>query len=394
MQYFIVILWKIHSELWYSIIMIINNLQRSKLFNHSKWIEERNMLWLLEKYDQLKKDYESYQKMAEEIIQKQNFKIIELDKKLDMLSLIVEISEYINKCLGSDDIIFMINDIMIGILGVTYSSIYLAENNILRLKSTNLKSTDHHYKIHDFNSNNCRLSTSLINSQTNISKNEATEIHSSIYMPIYLKDNLLGVIIVEHNIYEYLNDNHIKLLTALSNQLAICIENNRLYNKIKESSQIDDLTGLYNRNHFFSIVERNSRNTEKPYAIIMIDLDNFKRCNDTYGHQCGDIVLKKISDIIKCNLRKEDIVARYGGEEIIVCMYDVDKPSYVYYRMEHIRRIIEKTIIYYKNSQPSITVSMGISILKNNSENMEQVIRRADINLYKAKNSGKNKIIC
>lgn len=351
------------------------------------------MLWLLEKYDHLKNDFESYQKMAEEIIQKQNFKIVELDKKLDMLSLIVEISEYINKCLGSDDIVFMINDIMIGILGVTYSSIYLTENDVLRLKSTNLKSTEHHYKIHDFNNNNCRLSTALINSKTNISKDETTQIHSSIYMPIYLKDNLLGVIIVEHNIYEYLNDNHIKLLTALSNQLAICIENNRLYNKIKETSQVDSLTGLYNRRHFFSIVEDTHRNAKKPYAIVMADLDDFKKCNDTYGHQFGDVVLKTISNIIRSNLRKEDIVARYGGEEIIVYMCDIDNPSYVYRKMEDVRRIIEETTIYYKNSQTSITVSMGISILSDKSESMEQVIRRADINLYKAKNSGKNRIV-
>lgn len=352
------------------------------------------MLWLPEKYNQLKNDYESYQKMAEEIIQNQNLKIIELDKKLDMLSLIVEISEYINKCLGSENIISTINDIMIGILGVTYSSIYITENDKLKLKSTNLKCTDHHYKIHEVNDTKQRVNVCLVNSLSNISEDNCVEIHSAIYMPIYLKDVLLGVIVVEHNIYEYLNDNHIKLLTALSNHLAICIENNRLYNKIKESSQIDGLTGLYNKNHFFSIVEKKHKYNEKPYAIIMIDIDNFKKCNDTYGHQCGDSVLKEVSNIIKSNIRKKDIVARYGGEEIIVFMNDVTKPSYVYYRMEHIRRIIEKTIIYYKNSNSNVTVSMGISVLKNKSETLEQVIRRADINLYKAKNSGKNKIFC
>ncbi|MBV7274076.1 diguanylate cyclase [Clostridium thailandense] len=352
------------------------------------------MLWLLEKYNQLKNDYESYQKMAEKIIQNQNAKIVELDKKLDMLSLIVEISEYTNKRLGNEDIIFTVNDIMIGILGVTYSSVYITEDDKLELKSTNLKSTKHHYKINEFNDSDQKLNVCLVNSVDNISADDNIEIHSAIYMPIYLKENLLGAIVVEHNIYEYLNANHIKLLTALSNHLAICIENNSLYNKIKESSQRDGLTGLYNRSHFFSIVEKKNKYNQKPYAIIMIDIDNFKKCNDTYGHQCGDSVLKEISSIVKNNLRKKDIVSRYGGEEIIVFMNDISKPSYAYYRMEHIRRIIEKTIIYYNNSNSNVTVSIGIGVSKNRHEALDQVIRRADINLYKAKNSGKNRVIC
>lgn len=352
------------------------------------------MLWLLEKYNQLKNDYESYQKMAEKIIQNQNAKIVELDKKLDMMSLIVEISEYTNKRLGNEDIIYTINDIMIGILGVTYSSVYITEDGKLKLKSTNLKCTKHHKKIHEFNNTDQGLNVCLINSPDNISKDDNIEIHSAIYMPVYLKDNLLAAIVVEHNIYQYLNDNHIKLLTALSNHLAICIENNRLYNKIKESSQRDGLTGLYNRSHFFSVVEKKTRYSAKPYAIIMIDIDNFKKCNDTYGHQCGDSVLKEISGIVKSNLRKEDIVSRYGGEELIIFMNDIAKPSYVYYRMEHIRRIIEKTIIYYNNSNSNVTVSIGISVSKNKHEALDQTIRRADINLYKAKNSGKNRVVC
>ncbi|AKA70684.1 GAF domain-containing protein [Clostridium scatologenes] len=211
------------------------------------------MLSLQDNYNQLKNDYESYQKMAEGIIQKQNAKIMELDKKLDMMSLIVEISEYINKGLGSSEIVSMINDIMIGILGVTYSSVYLVQNRKLRLKVSNLKDTNHHYPVKDFNEKILKLETSIFNDIENISEDKRVEIHSSIFMPIYLKNNILGAIVVEHNRYNYLTQEHIKLLTALSNHLAICLENNSLYNKIKQNSQIDGLTGLYNRNYFFPL---------------------------------------------------------------------------------------------------------------------------------------------
>jgi diguanylate cyclase (GGDEF)-like protein len=354
------------------------------------------MLSLLEEYNQLKNDYESYQKIAEETIQKQCTKIIELDKKLDMMSLIVEISEYINKCLGNSELIPMINDIMIGILGVTYSSVYILENRRLKLGASNLQNTDHHYVIKEFNEKKIyKLDTNLINSLVNIGKDKNTEIHSSLYMPIYLKGNILGVIVAEHYLHDYLSEDHIKLLTTLSNQIAICLENNKLYNQIREKSHVDSLTGLFNRSYFFSVMEKKLIKENESFAIAMIDIDNFKRCNDTFGHQYGDIVLRKVSKIIRSNLRKDDIVARYGGEEIIVYMCDIENINDVYNKMENIRKVIEDTVMPYRKENYKITVSIGASIVRNNSyEDLQEIIKIADINLYKAKNTGKNKIVC
>lgn len=351
------------------------------------------MVSLLEKYNQVKCEYETYQKLAEETIQKQSTKITELDKKLDMLSLIVEISEYINRSLGSSEIAPMINDIMIGILGATYSSVYLLENRKLKLKASNLKTTEHHFIVDEFNNRRIiRLSTSLVNSKSNICTDNSVEIHSSIIMPIYIKDNILGLIIVEHSGYNHLSQDHIRLLTALTNHIAICLENNRLYNQIKENSQRDYLTGLFNRNYFFSVMEKKYKNNEKSFAIVMIDIDNFKRCNDVYGHLYGDVVIRKISQIIKSNIRKEDIAARYGGEEIIIYLYGIKNPNDVYNRMEIVRKVIEETIICYKDVALGVTVSIGIGI-RQKDENLEQTIRKADINLYKAKHLGKNTVV-
>ncbi|MHC6180616.1 sensor domain-containing diguanylate cyclase [Clostridium sp. JNZ X4-2] len=350
---------------------------------------------LLERYNQLKHDYESYQRVAEETIQKQNRKIRQLDKKLDMLSSIIEINQYINKCLGSDEIISKINDIMIGILGVNYSSVYLLENRKLKLKSTNLYNTKHHFKIEEYNSKKLtKLTPYLLNSLDNIYVDNSIQIHSSLFMPIYLKEDLLGAILVEHNIYNYLNQGNIKLLSALSNQIAICIENNRLYNKIKENSQKDFLTDLFSRNYFFSVIQEKIKDCGRGFAIVMIDIDNFKSCNDTFGHQYGDVVLKRVSSIIKDKLRKEDMVARYGGEEIIIYMYDIKGVSDVYNRMSSIGKFIEEEPIEYNGKLCHVTVSMGISISYNKNENIEDIIRKADMNLYRAKNSGKNRVVC
>lgn len=351
------------------------------------------LLW--KKYNQLKKDYEEYQKMAEYTMQNQNTQIIKLDKKLDMMSLIVEISEYINKNIGSKEIVSTINDIMIGILGVTYSSVYLVENRKLKLKGSNLKNINHHNNIYEFNSGKIKeLHTHLLNSKSNVyTGRQNIEIHSSIFMPIYLKEELLGAIVVEHNIYNYLNEEHIKLLTALINQIAICIENNKLYNKIKENSQRDFLTGLFNRNYFFSVIDEKIKNSGNGCSIVMIDIDDFKLCNDTFGHQYGDKVLRRVSNIIKNNLRCEDLVARYGGEEIIVYMYNIKNVKDVYYRMLKIKNMIRDTSINYGNISSSVTVSIGIAVSEKNSDNIEELIRKADVNLYKGKGLGKDSVI-
>lgn len=350
---------------------------------------------LLEKYNQLKKEYEDYQKMAENTMQKQSKKIMELDKKLDMMSLIVEISQYVNKYLEDGEIVSTVNDIMIGILGVTYSSIYLVENRKLKLKVSNLKNTQHHKSIYKFNLGNVtKPKIELTNSKNNIYLGkESLEIHSAIFIPIYLQDDLLGAIVVEHNIYNYLNIEHIKLLIAVSNQIAMCIENNRLYNQIKENSQRDFLTGLFNRNYFFSVINDKIKNCGNGFAIVMIDIDDFKNCNDTFGHQYGDKVLWQVCSIIKSNLRNEDLVARYGGEEIIVYMYDVKKKDDIYRRMCSIKSKIMDTAVNYRKISSHVTVSMGISVSKNNGDDIERLIREADMNLYKAKNSGKNKVV-
>lgn len=356
-------------------------------------VEVRYEVSLEEKYNQLKYEYETYQRLAEDTIQKQSMKITELDKKLDMVSLIVRISEYINRSLGDSEIDYLINDIMIGILGVTYSSVYLLENRKLKLKASNLGNTSHHYIVDEFNSGKIsKLNTQILNSTSNMCKDIQIEIHSSVYVPIYMKDNIVGLIVVEHNIYDYLGETHKNLLTALTNQIAICIENNKLYNEIKESSQRDGLTGLFNRTYFFHVINKKIANEEDTFAIVMIDIDDFKICNDTNGHQYGDIVIKRISKIIKSTLRKEDICGRYGGEEIIVYMYGIKNVIDVYNRMEDIRNTIEKTVVNYKNIKFKATVSMGIA-MGAKGDTLEQIIRRADINLYRAKYLGKNKVI-
>jgi len=162
--------------------------------------------------------------------------------------------------------------------------------------------------------------------------------------------------------------------------------------KIIEISRTDPLTGLANRRYFderlketISLSTRNS----KPLSLIMTDIDQFKKVNDTFGHDIGDTVLKGYADLMIKGSRKEDLVARFGGEEFIILL-PLTSIQEAFTIAERIRISLSKTDLIGGNN--FITASYGISQLIEN-EKSERFIKRADDALYMAKNSGRNKTI-
>ncbi len=162
---------------------------------------------------------------------------------------------------------------------------------------------------------------------------------------------------------------------------------------LKKLSYQDYLTGLYNRRKFISYTEELMKTSvEKDLNLfcLMIDVDNFKSVNDTYGHEVGDKVLVKIADILKKNVRGYDIAARYGGEEFIVIL---SRYSYeqALLRSDKIREDIEKAKVQTNQDIISVTVSIGFSQYDRKTD-LTTWIQRADKALYLAKNTGKNKV--
>jgi len=163
---------------------------------------------------------------------------------------------------------------------------------------------------------------------------------------------------------------------------------------ITDLALTDSLTGLYNKRYYTNRLEqefeRHLRHLS-PMAIIQIDLDFFKRVNDKYGHQAGDIVLKEVSTIIRENCRKNEIAARVGGEEISIITYDCSQDDAAKLA-ERIRYSIESTPCKWQNQTIPITASFGIAIANENTENAWQVYQHADQALYQAKETGRNKV--
>ncbi len=179
---------------------------------------------------------------------------------------------------------------------------------------------------------------------------------------------------------------------ALYTTMKDITERKKVTEILKEQASTDPLTGLYNRRQFEILAHQSLQTAERygtPYSAAMIDIDFFKKVNDTYGHEAGDIVLKKLSETLKATLRKSDIIARFGGEEFVI-FFSQTSPSGGYSASEHVRSAVEKMTVIVDEQQIPITVSIGVS--GGQASDLNLLIKQADEALYYSKQSGRNQV--
>jgi diguanylate cyclase len=168
-----------------------------------------------------------------------------------------------------------------------------------------------------------------------------------------------------------------------------------LNSQLEKVSRVDGLTGLYNRRFWeeqFVMEYKRDKRSESPSALIMLDIDNFKKVNDTYGHPAGDEVIKTLAGIIKKATRETDLAGRYGGEEFAVILPDTPVAN-VEFVAERIRRLVEKCVVVHDEINISFTVSIGIAGFKHTYKDSNQWLDMADKSLCQAKAAGKNRVI-
>ncbi|MDY0362298.1 MAG: GGDEF domain-containing protein [Desulforegulaceae bacterium] len=172
----------------------------------------------------------------------------------------------------------------------------------------------------------------------------------------------------------------------------ICSTKN-LLKKIEDIAMRDPLTGLFNRRYIYEYFQYIKTSSSKRFfSFILCDLDHFKKVNDTFGHDCGDYVLKKTAEIIKSKIRPGDLAGRWGGEEFLIILPELELES-AFDVAERIRNEIFEYNFCWMNEDFKISMSFGISGSSIYESHPCEIINFADEKLYEAKNTGRNKVV-
>ncbi len=195
----------------------------------------------------------------------------------------------------------------------------------------------------------------------------------------------------------------VRILKTFLQSVATILENKILYHRLfttylltQQKADTDELTGLYNYRYLMLELQREAercKRSQSPFALIMFDIDFFKKYNDQNGHPAGDKLLQQLSGLIRKNTRKTDTAARYGGEEFMIILPGLNEKEALPIAKK-IHRLIEKNQFPHQEKQPggNLTVSMGLASFPENGDDVETLIKKVDDALYDAKNHGRNRV--
>jgi diguanylate cyclase (GGDEF)-like protein len=219
---------------------------------------------------------------------------------------------------------------------------------------------------------------------------------SLISVPLIAKNKVVGVMSVQALEPGRFDTNHLRLLTSIAGQAALSLENARLHATVNEQAQRDPLTGVFHHGSFITRLQNAMVQADEDgttVALIMLDLDNFKQYNDTYGHLVGDDVLRSTVAAVQNHLKSTDVVGRWGGEEFGIVLPGVGR-NQVRMIAERIRLTVARNDIKDRQGKsiPSPTVSQGVAIYPEDATDIEELIDKADSALFHAKDLGRNQI--
>lgn len=217
---------------------------------------------------------------------------------------------------------------------------------------------------------------------------------SFIHIPLTAHKMVFGVLVVAGPPTPAFRRDAPGILNLISSELIMILDNARLYEDAKRMAVTDGLTRIFNHRFFQELFEKEYKRSDRyhtVFSLIMLDIDFFKRINDTYGHLYGDEILKEIATIIKGCLRSMDIVARYGGEEFAILLPETDLASGIQ-TAERIRRAVESYEFRAADgTEVKVTVSQGVTCYPSSGiEKRSDIVAKADTALYEAKESGRN----
>jgi diguanylate cyclase (GGDEF)-like protein len=222
---------------------------------------------------------------------------------------------------------------------------------------------------------------------------DSGRIRSWLGVPLMAKDQVIGMIALDRAEMRPYTAEEVQLAMTFANQAAIAIENAQLYQKTQRLAITDGLTGLYNRRHFYELLEREVEAVNRYggyLSLIMLDIDDFKAYNDTRGHVAGDALLRELAQLLTRDIRRVDIAARYGGDEFVLFFPDTNKKRTMTLA-ERIRKSVEE---YELCGEGEITISLGVATCPEDAVEPEALVKAADDALLEAKKRGNMVCAC
>jgi diguanylate cyclase (GGDEF)-like protein len=237
-----------------------------------------------------------------------------------------------------------------------------------------------------------RLKHYVLDEQRGTSAQNEDETRPLAVVPLLYQARSMGVLLVcsddPHRIWQ---ENELLLLRTVADQVAVAVNHARLFTQMQQLALTDGLTGCVNRRSFEMQLERDLRlatRMRQPVSLIMLDIDHFKRVNDTYGHDAGDAALRFLADVLRDELRGVDTAARYGGEEFAVILPQAGLEGALIVA-ERLRSRLETTEV---PGIGHITASFGLATFPLHANSRDQLVGSADRALYESKRSGRNRI--
>ena len=220
-----------------------------------------------------------------------------------------------------------------------------------------------------------------------------SDLTSKIIIPLIFDKKLIGGICfytrqdIDYSSFRYFD--------IMISELQAIFKLKYQYNEKDFMSVLDGLTGLYNRRQFEIGLEQEYNRTKRhpsDFSLAIMDIDFFKKVNDTYGHQYGDYVLKTVADLVKQSFRKTDLLYRYGGEEMVVIMPETNIEGAII-PVQRLRRMVEEYDFEYNGTKAKVTISIGLTMNYQDFNSAADLLKSADDALYKAKEEGRNRVV-
>ncbi len=220
---------------------------------------------------------------------------------------------------------------------------------------------------------------------------------SAVILPLSpASERNIGLVVLVRPGNDGFNPAEISQLEQISSHVAAVIDKTILYHTTRELAFTDGLTRIFNRRYFDQRYLREilrARRYQRSLAILMIDIDHFKKYNDTFGHLMGDEVLKKVARELERNIRRADILCRYGGEEFVIVLPEIDM-EHASMVAEKLRTAVSRAVIHGEEKMPNknITISIGVAAFPESGEDGLKLLEKADQALYRAKKNGRNRV--